>query len=61
MQDLLQLEATATGLGPTCFKPSTPLCLPTWQKALVGHPDKQFVEYILMGIERGFHIGADRS
>ena len=61
MQDLLALEATATGLGPQCFKPATPLSIPAWQQALESHPDKYFVEYILSGIGRGFHIGADRA
>ena len=61
MQDLLALEATATGLGPQCFKPATPLSVPAWQQALESHPDKYFVECILSGIGRGFHIGADRA
>ena len=61
MQDLLALEATATGLGPQCFKPATPLSVPAWQQVLESHPDRYFVEYILSGIGRGFHIGADRA
>ena len=31
--------------------------LEEWRKALQGHPDKLFYQYILVGIERGFCIG----
>lgn len=30
---LLEVEATATGRGPSCFRPATPLRLQAWQKA----------------------------
>lgn len=60
MGDLMALEATATGLGPLCFKPATPLSDSAWQHALRSHPDRQFVDYILTGICKGVHIGADR-
>ena len=56
MQDLLALKATATGLGPSCFLPATPLVLPAWVQALADHPDKQFT-----GMSCGFHIGVDRT
>ena len=55
MQDLLALEATASGV------PATPLVPLAWAHALANHPDKQFVEYILKGIRYGFHIGVERS
>ena len=61
MSDLLRLEATATGRGPSNFKPATPLHLPAWQRALAAHPDSTFASYILNGIAKGFHIGADRA
>lgn len=61
MQDLLALEATATGLGPSCFVPATPLVLPAWARALADHPDKLFTGYILTGLSCGFHIGVDRT
>ena len=61
MQDLLALEATATGLGPQCFTPTTSLDSQAWQRVLKGHPDKDFVAYILVGISHGVHVGADRS
>ena len=60
LHDLLELEATATGLGPSCFRPATPLRLQAWQKALADHPDQLFTQYILNGIASGFHIGANR-
>ena len=47
MADLLELEATATGLGPANL-------------VLADHPDSIFATYILNGITRGFHIGAKR-
>ena len=56
----LELEATATGLGPSCFRPATPLRLQAWQKALADHPDQLFTQYSLNGIASHFHIGADR-
>ena len=61
MGDLLAFEATASGQGPECFSPATPLYLSTWQEALGGHPDRQFVNYILTGICKGVHIGVERS
>ena len=61
MGDLLALEATATGLGPRCFSPATPLSDVAWQHALRTHPDRQFVEYILAGIRKGVHVGVDRA
>ena len=61
MADLLALEATATGCGPRCFIPATPLSYTAWQKALAGHPDSQFVDYILSGVLSGVHIGVDQT
>ena len=40
---------------------STPLHLPAWQRALAAHLDSTFASYILNGIAKGFHIGADRA
>jgi len=61
MADLAALEATATHAGPQSFKPATPLILPAWVKELATHPDKSFAAYILTGMQKGFHIGADRG
>ena len=61
MQDLLALEATATGKGPPLFRPASPLNIQAWRGYLRLHPDQSFANYILTGIEHGFHTGADRS
>ena len=61
MSDLQTMEATATHTGPLCFQPTTPLNVDAWQQALADHPDQTFAQYILRGIQQGFHIGADRS
>ena len=62
MRDLQQLEAltgpAATAAGRPCH---SPLLLPAWQSALAMHPDKAFRDYILHGLEFGFHIGFDRT
>ena len=40
---------------------STPLKCDAWARCLSAHPDKEFVAYILQGINSGFHIGFDRK
>ena len=55
------LESMATGVGPKCFCPATPLVTQAWVLALADHPDLQFATYILNGIRIGFHIGANRG
>jgi len=37
-----------------------PLIPHAWETALVGHPDKTFVKYILAGLTQGFRIGFNR-
>ena len=37
----------------------TPLNVATWRSKLVHYPDKDFVRYILQGIEHGFGIGVN--
>ena len=61
MEDLLALEATATGRGPAPFVPATPLKPAAWHNYLVRHPDQGFAQYILTGFQQGFHIGVDRA
>ena len=61
MSDLQALEATASGSGPNCFCPSTPLVKQAWRCALEQHPDRDFVQYLLTGMQFGFHVGARRS
>ena len=36
---------------------SSPLKLDAWRRGLQGHPDRDFVGYILRGIEKGFRVG----
>ena len=40
---------------------TTPLHIPAWRKHLQKHPDKDYVHYILQGIEHGFNIGIDQD
>lgn len=40
-----------------CTHIVTPLIHPSGQQGLAGHPVKKFVQFILEGILRGFHIG----
>ena len=61
MEDLLALEATATGRGPAPFVPATPLKPAAWHNYLVRHPDQGFAQCILTGFQQGFHIGVDRT
>ena len=42
LEDLLKLEATATGMGPGVFRPATPLKQPAWEEALSTYPDQGF-------------------
>ena len=60
--DLPQLEgirSSATNMDPELSKVHTPLSLEAWRRCLQVHPDKDFADYILRGIERGFRIGAN--
>ena len=36
---------------------TSPLQLKSWQTLLKSHPDTQFAEYILSGIQSGFRVG----
>ena len=40
---------------------NTPLRLQSWQRRIQSHPDRNFINYILSGIERGFRIGRDST
>ena len=63
-QHLLELEshtdAVPIPLPPSALEITTPLVHHQWEKALALHPDRQFVQYILSGIAKGFHIGVNR-
>ena len=39
----------------------TPLNLQVWSTSLQGHPDKDYAQYILRGLEFGFQIGVDET
>ena len=41
--------------------PSNTTVLHSLEKALAGHPDSQFVDYILSGVLSGVHIGVDQT
>ena len=67
-QKLLRLEECkprATDKEPTlpttCRRVTSPLQLEFWRGQLAGHPDNDFAEFIVRGIEHGFRIGLDRS
>jgi hypothetical protein len=36
---------------------SSPLNLATWEVGLLSIPDKQFTQFLLLGIANGFRIG----
>ena len=58
---LLTLEACR----PTVLRPlptlgmhtTSPLIVDNWRQALRNHPDRRFVQYLLEGLTKGFHIG----
>ena len=39
----------------------TPAVTETWQRELVEHPDRQFVEYIVQGLTHGFRSSMSQS
>ena len=39
----------------------TPLKFSAWQACLRNHPDADFAQYILNGLQHGFHIGMEPS
>ena len=55
--DLLQLESIHDRLAGVF----TPLHLPQWETMLRNHPDKEYTEYILKGIQDGFRVGFNRN
>ena len=44
-------------LPQSAWRITTPLNSGVWSAMLADHPDKQFANYILKGIEQGFRIG----
>lgn len=54
----MEHKATVTRDCPCNFRTATSFRLEAWQEALAGHAIKQFVQYLLTGINKGFNIGA---
>lgn len=40
---------------------STPLLVAAWKAKLSRHPDQDYAQYIVQGLEEGFHIGVGRD
>ena len=62
--DLLGLDkCTPLSYAPTPMplaRMVTPLKLREWESALVSHPDREYVHYLIRGIREGFRVGFDR-
>ena len=65
LTDLLHLQSCTDGFqAPLGLqKISSPLTdkLSSWEEYLQCHPDKQFRQFIIKGLEEGFHIGFNRE
>ena len=67
MRDLLALDAARPPevgvVHPELLQISSPLTdwLQQWHVALAQHPDWAFAQYVLTGIEHGFHVGFNYS
>ena len=65
MQDLCTLEKRVPqlrgALPASACKVLTPLKVASWADALKDYPDRELAEYLLRGIDQGFHIGFDYS
>ena len=58
--DLMELNTASNCAGkgdPRLARVSTPLSLQAWRQKLSKHPDVDYAQYILNGIEHGFRIG----
>ena len=44
-------------MDPRILPLNTPLKLSSWKQRLISHPDQDFANYVLNGIEKGFSIG----
>ena len=58
--DLLALQAalpSAVALSPDCTAVTSPLKPRIWESYLSTHPDRQFVQWLVDGIQEGFHVG----
>ena len=63
MEDLLELNRRVPSdvmtLPEGVNTIATPLCWEAWARELQSHPDREFAEYIVGGIQHGFRIGFD--
>ena len=63
-QDLLDLEmcipAQRQEVNRCLTSIRTPLQIGQWERALVNHPDQEFVSFLLRGMRGGFRIGYNR-
>ena len=48
-------------IDPHLLPITTPLHVGIWEQCLASHPDKQFAQYIVQGLHKGFCIGFDAS
>lgn len=61
-EHLLQLSNTPQANSPVDHRIAvvkTPLILQAWKQKLARHPDREYADIILKGIEQGFHTGVD--
>ena len=63
MEDLQALDSCRrrqpVRVSPALMGMTSPLRWEVWQEALVLHPDKQYVDYLISGLREGFRIGFD--
>ena len=50
-----------TAISDTLCQINTPLNIRTWEVELRAHPDREYVQFLLEGIQQGFRIGFDYS
>ncbi len=64
-KQLVELERVSEGprsrVVPGADKVVTPLKWHEWEMELRGHPDKEWVEFLIRGIREGFRLGHDQS
>ena len=48
-------------ISDTLCQINTPLNIKAWEAELRAHPDREYVQFLLEGIQQGFHIGFDYS
>ncbi len=63
MEELLQLDACRPQTAPpgsaVLGHVQTPLKAEAWERALRGHPDRVFADFLLRGMRQGFRVGFD--